>query len=166
MNTFFGLMIALVLFGKTNAYGGQDAPPFKTIVCKGNNVSVSVEINNYRQTSGAGLATIKSGNLFWVGGWSWETAEEGTRVPGYNQLFIHANSQNGHGPISISTLYGQNFLLSGSWLEMDGKGGEPVDCKIVLSPSQKQCTVPPQNDCSRHSTRLCCECVDGNLSCS
>ena len=129
MNKIFGLIVALVISGHATANSQDGSPPFNSLICEANNVNVQVEIQHYRQTYGAGTASIESENSAWGGGWHWRAAEQGTRLTGYHFLTIKANSQN-QGPVFLNTFYSPYGKLSGGWLEMKGFSGS-VTCEIL-----------------------------------
>ncbi len=132
MNKLFGFMIAVTLSSQAMAYGQDESPPFDIMVCEAGDISVYVGIYHYRQTHGAGPATIQVNGANLYGGWIWQAAEEGTRLTGYYHLHVKANSQNGSGPFYLRTIYNPyyNGKLSGGWLEMTG-GSASVECKII-----------------------------------
>jgi hypothetical protein len=159
------LIIALTLSVQSMAFGQDDAPPFSTMVCESGNVSVQVKIQHYRQTYGAGPASINGNGTAWSGGWYWKAAPEGTRLTGFHFLDVKANDLNGSGPFYLKTLYNGIDLSEGGWLDMSGFSG-PVNCKInKVEAEQKLCKVPPQNNCSVSPKRWCCVCDNGQLSC-
>lgn len=164
MKKLAGFLIISLTLSAHVAFGQDEAPPFSTLLCESENVSVQVKIQNYRQTYGAGPAVINGNGTGWRGSWSWKSAREGTRLTGHHFLNVKANDQNGSGPFYLRTLYnGAN--LSGGWLDMSGFSG-PVNCKIEkVEAEQKLCKVLPQNNCSVSPKRLCCYCANDQLLC-
>lgn len=157
-------IITLTLSIQSIVFGQDEAPPFSTLVCESGVVNVKVEIHHYRQTYGAGSASMHGEGNAWVGGWHWEAAPEGTRLTGYHFLDVKGNDLSRSGPFYLQTLYNGSDL-SGGWLEISGFSG-PVDCKInKVEEEKKLCKVPPQNNCSVSPKRLCCDCDNGQLSC-
>lgn len=154
MKRIIGLLLVLMASGHIGAAIEDEAPPFSTFICKQGNVNVKVDVQNYRQTNGAGPAVISDNGSIYHGGWKWKAAEEGTRLTGYHYLSVSAP-----GKFKLSTLSLPLGELSGGWLETKGYSG-PVDCKIV-----SKCQVRTAANCSSKPKRLCCECIDDQLSC-
>lgn len=122
------LMIALAVSNYTMASEQDDAPPFSSITCVGENVSVQIKLQHERQTFGAGPASIYGTGATGAGTWNWKAAEEGTRLTGYHHLNVAGNLLRS-GPFYLHTLYNGYDLSGGGWLNISGFSG-PVKCKI------------------------------------
>jgi hypothetical protein len=126
MNKILGLIATLVISGHVMAHDKDESPAFNLFICEAGDVSVQVEIQHYRQTYGAGPASITSGDSAWLGAWHWKAAEEGTRLSGYHFLTVTASS----GSVYLHTLYSPYGKLSGGWLEIAGYSGS-VECEVI-----------------------------------
>lgn len=165
MKNIFGILLALAISTQVMAYEQQGSPPFDSFVCAAGNIRVQVKLQNFRQTHGAGPASVSSIGESWLGGWNWQPAKKETRLSGYHFLTVKANSQNRLGAFLFRVLYTPYMQLSGGWLEMPGFSGA-INCQIVQkSQISSQCRVSPTNDCSVSPKRLCCDCIDGRKSC-
>lgn len=128
MTKILGLITAFVLILSIPARAQDDSPPFDSFVCHGDGVTVTVEIQHYRQTHGAGPASLEVEGLSWAGGWQWSEAALNTRLAGYHFIDVKANGP--HGPLSLHSLFTPFGALGAGWLEMNGVS-TLVKCDIV-----------------------------------
>lgn len=138
MKKILGFLIVALTFSiqvmaDSSAGNGNDskaAPPFASMTCEAENVSVQVEIQNSGQTNGTGPAVVNANGRTLNGEWHWEAAPEGTRLTGFHFLKIGANSLDGNFAFYLRTHYAPEGRLSGGWLEMTGVS-DGVECKIT-----------------------------------
>lgn len=164
LSIVFGFLMALVISTQAMAFAEYSYPPFASFTCQSTNTSIKVEIAHYRGTVGAGPAVIYLNGVDW-GGWNWKAADGD--YSGLTSYYYLEVMKGGSNPIHLQTSYSPHGELINGWLETSGYSGQ-VDCKINGSDPKPapQCKVERQNDCSISPKRLCCYCVNGEMSCN